>query len=139
MRFPIPVFTLAAETRGAGPREEMTTRFISALKEIRACPARQGVADGFGEFALLNKTKFCPQPGFEIIDERPTFLVPDGATFVGVAAAAVLLDGIEPGDMFERFACNRRRSWRQTPKRAAGWTVIIPRRLISGKLVSKQI
>src|SRR5258708_39643181 len=41
----------------------------------QAFPARQGVADGFGEFALLtDKTKFCSQPGFESIDERPTFL-----------------------------------------------------------------
>ena len=34
----------------------------------QAFPARQGVADGFGEFALLtDKTEFCPQPGFESI------------------------------------------------------------------------
>ena len=76
----------------------------------QAFPARQGVADGFGEFALLtDKTEFCPQPGFESIDERSTFLLPDGATFVGAAAADVLLDGVERGDMFERFAGNQRR------------------------------
>ena len=89
-------------------------------------------------FCLI-RPSFARSQGSRASTSGRTFLVPDGATFVGVAAAAVLLDGIEPGDMFERFARNRRRSWRQTPKRAAGWTVIIPRRLISGKLVSGQI
>ena len=32
----------------------------------QAFPARQGVADGFGEFALLtDQSKFCPQPRFK--------------------------------------------------------------------------
>ena len=54
----------------------------------QALPARQGVTDGFGKLALLtDEAKFCPQPRFKGIDERPTFLLPDGAAFVGAAAA----------------------------------------------------
>ena len=37
-------------------------------------------------------------------------MLPDDATFVGPAATDVLLDGVESGDVFERFAGNRRRS-----------------------------
>jgi len=71
-------------------------------------PARQGVADGCSELALLtDKAKFFLQPRLEGIDQRPAFLPPDATPFVG---AAVLLDGVERGDMFERFAGNRRRS-----------------------------
>ena len=59
-------------------------------KARQAFSARQGVADGFGELAFLNnKTRFCPEPGFESIDERSAFLLPDGATFVGAAATDV--------------------------------------------------
>src|SRR3984893_4620832 len=77
----------------------------------QAFPARQGVTDGFGELALLtDQTKFCPQPRFKGVDERPAFLWAEGATFVGAAAADVFVDGIERGDMFERFAGNRRGS-----------------------------
>jgi hypothetical protein len=40
------------------------------------------------EFALLtDQTKFCPQPRFKGIDDLPTFLLPNRATFVGAAAA----------------------------------------------------
>ena len=74
-------------------------------------PARQGVADGFGEFALLtDQSKFCPQPRFEGVEKGAAFLLSDGATFVGTAATDVFLDGVERGDMLERFAGNRRRS-----------------------------
>jgi hypothetical protein len=74
----------------------------------QAFPARQGVADGFGELALLaDQAKLSPQPWFESI-ERLTFLLPDGAAFVG--AADVLLDGVKRRDMFERFARDRRRT-----------------------------
>jgi hypothetical protein len=80
-------------------------------KARQAFRVRQSVADSFGEFALLtDQSKFCPQPRFKGIDEGPTFLPPDGAMFVGTAVTDVLLDGVERGDMFERFADNRRRS-----------------------------
>ena len=59
---------------------------------------------------MTDQTKFCPQPLFKGIDERLTFLLPDGATFVGAATTDVFLDGVERCDMFERFAGNRRRS-----------------------------
>ena len=94
-----------------GALDGVVVEFDAAIVDEarQAFPAQQDVADGFGEFALLtDKTKFCPQPGFEGIDEGTAFLLPDGATFVGAAAPDVLLDGIEPGDMFERFAGNRR-------------------------------
>src|SRR6478609_3520283 len=77
----------------------------------QAFPARQRVADGFGKFALLaDQAKFCPQPRFKGIDERSTFLLPDSATFVAAVATDALFDGVERGDMLERFAGNRRRS-----------------------------
>src|SRR5580692_296764 len=70
----------------------------------QAFPARQGVTDGFSQLALLaDQSKFCPQPRFKGIDERLTFLLPDGATFVGAAATDVFLDGVERGDMLERL------------------------------------
>jgi hypothetical protein len=37
------------------------------------------------------------------------FLLANGATLVGTVATDVFVDGIERGDMFERFAGNRRR------------------------------
>jgi hypothetical protein len=50
-------------------------------KACQALPARQGVPDCVGEFALLtDKAKFFPQPWFKGIDQRLTFLLPDGAT-----------------------------------------------------------
>jgi hypothetical protein len=77
----------------------------------QAFPLRQGITNGFGEPALLtDQTKFCPQPWFKGIDEWSTFLLPDGATFVGAAAADVFVDGVERCDMFKRFAGNRRRT-----------------------------
>src|SRR3954453_3641572 len=51
-----------------------------------------------------------PQPWLKGIDDLLTFLLPNGATFVGAAAADVFLDGVEHGDMFERFAGDRRRT-----------------------------
>jgi hypothetical protein len=67
---------------------------------VELFPARQGVTDGFGKLALLtDQTKFCPQPRFKGIDEWSTFLLPDGATFVGAAATDVLLDGVKHSDM----------------------------------------
>src|SRR5664279_3018879 len=64
-------------------------------KERQALPARQGVTDGFGELALLtDQSKFFPQPRFKGIDEWLTFLLPDGATFVGASATDVSLGGV---------------------------------------------
>src|SRR3954453_9279717 len=51
-----------------------------------------------------------PQPWLKGIDDLLTFLLPNGATFVGAAAADVFLDGVEHGDMFERFAGDGRRT-----------------------------
>ena len=74
-------------------------------KARQTFPARQSVADSFGELALLtDQSKFSPQPRFKGIDEGLAFLLPGGATFVGTAATDVFLDGVERGDMFERFA-----------------------------------
>jgi hypothetical protein len=59
---------------------------------------------------LTDQAKFCSQPRFKGIDKWSTFLLPDGATFVGTAATDVFLGGVERGDMFEHFAGNRRRT-----------------------------
>jgi hypothetical protein len=67
--------------------------------------------DGLGELALLaDQAEFCTQPRLKGIDSRPAFLLANGATLVGTASTDVFVDGIERGDMFERFAGNRRRS-----------------------------
>ena len=52
----------------------------AVIDEARqALPARQGVADGLGEFALLaDQAEFCSQPRLQRVDERPAFLLPDG-------------------------------------------------------------
>ena len=88
---------------------ELDTAIVDEARQT--FPARQGVPDCFGELALLaDQTKFCAQPWFKGIDKRLTFLLPDGATFIGAAATDVFLDGIERGNVFERFAGNRRRT-----------------------------
>src|SRR5271170_8172572 len=54
-------------------------------------PARQGVTDGLGKFALLtDQSKFCLQPRFKFVEKGSAFLLPDDATFVGPAATDVL-------------------------------------------------
>src|SRR5450756_668637 len=75
-------------------------------------PARQGIADGIGELALLtDQTKFCPQPRLKRVNQRMGFLLPDNAALVGAAATDVFLDGIDSRNVGERFARDRRRTW----------------------------
>lgn len=51
---------------------ELDTTIVDKARQ--AFPARQGVADSFGEFALLtDQAKFCPQPRLKGIDEGPAF------------------------------------------------------------------
>ena len=96
-----------------GALDGVVVEFDAAIVDEarQAFPARQGVTDGLGELALLaDQAEFCTQPRLKGIDSRPAFLLANGATLVGTASTDVFVDGIERGDMFERFAGNRRRS-----------------------------
>ena len=72
---------------GQAKRDWSFRRFVvkcdsAIVDEARAFRARQCLTDGFGEFALL--TEIRPVlPAAKAIDERSTFLLPDGATFRG--------------------------------------------------------
>src|SRR5260370_42672778 len=69
---------------------ELDTAIVDEARQ--ALPARQRVSDSLGELALLtDQGEFCAQPRFECIDQRPAFLAPDIAPFVGSMAADVLL------------------------------------------------
>ena len=74
-------------------------------------PARERIADCLGELGLLaDQGELGAQPGFQVINDRPAPVLADGAPLVGAAATDFLLDGIETGDAFERFAGDRRRA-----------------------------
>jgi hypothetical protein len=70
-------------------------------------PARQRIADRFGEFALLaDQPEFCAQPWLQCVDQRTALLLPHNPT---AAAADVVLDRIQRSDALQRFAGDRRR------------------------------
>lgn len=48
------------------------------------------------------------QPALEGISQRPAFLLPHEATFLGAAAADLLLNPIECGNVLQGLACDRR-------------------------------
>ena len=74
-------------------------------------PTRERITDCLSEFGLLaDQGELGAQPGFETINDRPAPVLADGAALVGVAAADVLLDGVEFGDAFECLGGNRRRT-----------------------------
>ena len=75
----------------------------------QAFPARERVADGFGELGLLaDQIELGAQPGLEFVKHRFGLLVSDGTALVGGAAAELALDGIELGDARQGLAGSRR-------------------------------
>ena len=59
-------------------------------------PARQGVADGFGQLGLLaDGRQLGAQPGLQLFDQRLALLQPDRAARLGIKTADLRLDGIE--------------------------------------------
>src|SRR5207248_8723721 len=77
----------------------------------QALPARQRIADGVCELALLaDQGELCAQPLLECIGERPAVLLADEAALLGTPATDVLLDSVELSDVFERLARNGRRA-----------------------------
>src|SRR4029077_4874320 len=75
----------------------------------QAFPARQGIANGVGELALLaDQGQFCAQPQLKGIDQRPAFLLADVVALVGAAATDVFLDGVECSNMLQGLAGDRR-------------------------------
>lgn len=86
---------------------ELDTAIIDEARQ--ALPARERIADGLGELALLaDQGELCVEPLLESNGKRPAFLLPDEATLLGAAAADVLLDRVELGDVLERLARNGR-------------------------------
>ena len=87
---------------------------VAVIEEARqAFSARQGVADGLGQFALLaDQAKLGAEPGLERVNQRAASLLSGGATLVGTAAADCFLDDAERGDTVKRFVGDRRRPGR---------------------------
>src|SRR5579883_1254400 len=76
-----------------------------------AFPARQGVADRFGQFDLLtDRRKLFAQPGLERIDNRPATLLARHASRFRISAADLVFDGVERADPRQRLAGDRRRA-----------------------------
>lgn len=72
-------------------------------------PARERVADGFGEFGLLaDKSELLGQPWREVVSDRAALGLPHIAAFLMGSAPDIFLDLVEFGDASERFAGNRR-------------------------------
>ena len=78
-------------------------------EERQAFPARQRIADRLGELGLLaDQSELGVEPGLEVLDDRPAFLVTNGAPFLSATATNVALDGVEPGDALQPCACHPR-------------------------------
>lgn len=75
----------------------------------QADPSRQGVADGFGQLALLaDEGELFPEPGFECRDEGSASRLALGLSFFGIAAVYLALDPVERGDPGKRLGSDRR-------------------------------
>src|SRR5271166_5091990 len=86
----------------------------------QAIPARQGIADRLRELGLLaNQAELGAKPGFEVVDDRPALLLPKIAPLIGAAATDLALNDIELGNVFERFAGDRRGAGRGELEEAA--------------------
>ena len=72
-------------------------------------PARQRIADRFGELGLLtDQVELGAQPWLKRIEDWPALGLAQGAALVGTAAARLGLDGIELGNPLQGFARDRR-------------------------------
>src|SRR5215472_14065518 len=82
----------------------------SVVKETReAVPTGECVADRLGELCLLtNQRELGPQPGFEVIENRPAFGLTNGASLIRTKPTDFLLNGVETCDAFERLTGYRR-------------------------------
>jgi hypothetical protein len=79
----------------------------------QAGPAREGIADRFGELGLLaDKRQLGAQPDFQVVDDRLGLLLPDRSPLLGGTAADRALDCIEPCNALQRLARDRRRAGR---------------------------
>jgi hypothetical protein len=64
--------------------------------------AGQGVADRLGQLGLAgDPEQLRLQPGLQVIKDRLRPRLPEPQPFVGWLAAALLLDGVEPGDALD--------------------------------------
>jgi hypothetical protein len=59
---------------------------------------------------LPDQRELGTQPRLKIIEDRPAAVLADGMSFLGAAAADVVLDCVELCDAFERLAGDRRGS-----------------------------
>lgn len=72
-------------------------------------PARERVADRFGELALLtDQGELLAQPWLEGIDDGAASLLAGGAPLFGRASPYLVLDLVELGDALERLRGDRR-------------------------------
>lgn len=79
-------------------------------ESTKSSPARQWVADCFGELALLaDQGELLAQPWLEGIDDGAASLLARGAPFFGRASPYLALDLVELGDALERLRGNWRR------------------------------
>jgi hypothetical protein len=84
----------------------------TVINEARqSLTARQGIADCYSKLAFLaDQAELCAQPRFERVDQGTAFRGSDGSAVLGTSAPNVFLDGVEPGNPFERFARDRCRT-----------------------------
>ena len=97
--------------RPNGSLDHVVVDFDAAVleKQAQACPARQGIADGFGELGLLaDQRQFLTQPGLECLDQRKAALLPNSVAILGGAAADLALDPVERGNARQGFGGDRR-------------------------------
>ena len=90
---------------------EVSERLDAAVVEeqAKALPARQRVADRFGELGLLaHELELGAQPRLESFDRQPAALLADLTTLLGRTAADLVPDAIELADTRQRFGGDRR-------------------------------
>src|SRR5690606_10045046 len=68
-------------------------------EETEAGPARESVADGFGELGFLaDQGELLAQPWLERFYQRARALLPDGSTLIGATTTDLALDAVQAGD-----------------------------------------
>ena len=67
-----------------------------------ACPARERLADGFGELGLLaDGRELGAQPGVQVLDKRAALLQTHRVASFVILATDICLDGVERLDPLE--------------------------------------
>ena len=81
----------------------------SSMKRVRPLPAGEGVADGFGQLALLaDGLQGGSEPGLHRLDEGPGSSLSTSAAIAGGEAAEFGSDGVQGADPLQHLAGDRR-------------------------------